>query len=61
MNEERWHLCDLSEESFAHGAVGGSILRKTDHFSHHFGKKQNFFVKSIWGFFTRFPVSKCTI
>ena len=26
INEERWHLCDLREESFAHGAVGRSIL-----------------------------------
>ncbi len=61
INEERRHSCDLKDESFAHGAVKRSILRKTDHFSHHYGKKQNFFVKSNWGFFTTFPVSKCTI
>ncbi len=57
INEKRWHLCNLREESFARGAVGKSILRKTDQFSYDFGKKQNFFVKSIWGFFTTFPVS----
>ncbi len=61
INEGRWHLYDLREESFAHGAVRRSILRKMDYFSHHYGKKQNFFVKSIWGFFTMFPVSKFTI
>ena len=27
INQERWHLYDLREESFAHGAVGRSILR----------------------------------
>ena len=58
--EKRWHLCDLRKELFAHGAVGRPILRKTDHFSHDFGKKQNQFVKSIWGFITIFQVSKCT-
>ena len=44
--EEIWHLCDLRKESFAYGAVGKPILRKTDHFSHYFGK-QNHFIKLI--------------
>ena len=34
----------LRKDSFAHEAVGMPILRKTDHFSHYFGKKQNHFV-----------------
>ena len=49
--EKRWHLCDLKKELFDHGAVGRPILRETDRFSYDFSKKQNHFVKSIWGFF----------
>ena len=59
--EESWHLCDLRKKYSAHGAVGRSTLRKTDRFSHYSRKKQNYFVKSIWGFVTIFQVPKCTI
>ena len=59
--EESWHLCDLRKKSSAHRAVGRSTLRKTDRFSHYSRKKQNYFVKSIWGFVTIFQVPKCTI
>ena len=48
--EKRWHLCDLRKELFAHGALKRPILRKTDRFSHDFGKKQNDLVNLI-GFF----------
>ena len=59
--EKRQHLCDLRKESWAHGAAGRPILKKTDHFSYYSRKKQNHFVKLILGFVTMFQVSKCTI
>ena len=55
MYEERWYLCDLRKDSYAHGGIGRPILRKTDHFLHYSRMYQNEFINLIY-----WPCSSCS-